>query len=52
MKINTERPRYYVSPEAQASVHSKQRQYTAAGHEVQVPWGGKQDWRKTELEDW
>jgi len=28
------------------------RQYTAAGGEVQVPWGGIHEWRKTEQGDW
>jgi len=38
-KINTKRPRYYVSPETQVCA-SSMRQYSAAGREVQKLQGG------------
>jgi len=31
---------------------ASKRQYTAAGGEVQIPWGGIHEWRTTEQGDW
>jgi len=31
---------------------TNERQYTAAGREIQVPWGGINEWRKAEQGVW
>ena len=48
-KSALKRLRYYVSPKAVYS--ASERQYTAAGGDVQVPWGGIHEWRKWEPRD-
>jgi len=52
MNISTKRPRYYASPETRGSALAKERQYTAAGGEVQVPCGGIHEWQKAGQGDW
>ena len=52
MKLAVTKPRYYVAPETQGSVYAaRERQYTTSGGNVQAPWGGIHEWRKTEQGD-
>ena len=44
--------RYCVSHDPKAMYSASERKYTAAGGDVQVPWGGIYDWRKSEQRDW
>jgi len=42
--------RYYVSPKA--VFPASERKYTATGGDVEVPWDGIHEWRKSEQRDW
>jgi len=42
-----------VSLKTPKAVYSaSERKYTAAGGDVQAPWGGFQEWPKSEQRDW
>jgi len=51
MKISTQKTEVFVSSETKEVYAASERHCTAAGGEVQVPWGGIHEWGKAEQGD-